>query len=158
MSPLARKLAASRGVPLSGIVGSGHHGRILRADVPSGAAAGDRRRPASAPAQPTELTALLTADTLAGAVEQGLDPVGRVQDALGRVPLGGHVAVYRAGGAAPESPAALRVGALRREPVLRAGRLEVGWKLQVHLTTDGQQIDPSAAADLLDALRHELEA
>jgi len=50
-SPLARRLAAEKGVDLAGIRGSGPHGRIIKADV-------DAAQPGSAPApKPVEATA-----------------------------------------------------------------------------------------------------
>jgi pyruvate dehydrogenase E2 component (dihydrolipoamide acetyltransferase) len=48
-SPLARRLAAERGLDLATLTGSGPHGRIIRADVEAAAAA-PRPAPASAPA------------------------------------------------------------------------------------------------------------
>jgi pyruvate dehydrogenase E2 component (dihydrolipoamide acetyltransferase) len=46
-SPLARRLAASSGIDLTGIKGSGPNGRIVKADVLS-AAPGEKRAPAAA--------------------------------------------------------------------------------------------------------------
>ena len=48
-SPLARRLAAQRGLDLATMTGSGPHGRIVKADV-EGAQPGARKAPAAAPA------------------------------------------------------------------------------------------------------------
>ena len=48
-SPLARRLAAERGLDLTGVTGSGPNGRIVRADV-------DGAKPAAAATQPTAAT------------------------------------------------------------------------------------------------------
>jgi pyruvate dehydrogenase E2 component (dihydrolipoamide acetyltransferase) len=53
-SPLARRIAAEKGVDLSGVSGSGPHGRIVKADV-DGAKPG--QQPATATAAPQEATA-----------------------------------------------------------------------------------------------------
>ena len=47
-SPLARRLAAEKGVDLAGVTGSGPHGRIIKADV-DGAEAGSVAAPAATP-------------------------------------------------------------------------------------------------------------
>ncbi len=52
-SPLARRIAAEKGIDLAGVTGSGPHGRIVKADVESakpGAAAPKSAAPAAAPA------------------------------------------------------------------------------------------------------------
>ncbi len=52
-SPLARKIAAERGVSLSGLAGSGPGGRIVSKDVPAAGSAPAKATPsAAAPAQP----------------------------------------------------------------------------------------------------------
>ncbi len=61
-SPLARRIAADKGIDLASLTGSGPHGRIVKADVENArpgaaaakpaAAAATAPRPASAPAQP----------------------------------------------------------------------------------------------------------
>jgi pyruvate dehydrogenase E2 component (dihydrolipoamide acetyltransferase) len=51
-SPLAKKIAAERGVALEGVAGSGPGGRVVAKDVP---AAGSAPRAASAPAAPTPI-------------------------------------------------------------------------------------------------------
>lgn len=51
-SPLARRIAADKGINLSGIAGSGPHGRIVKADVESakpGAKSAEPKKPPSAP-------------------------------------------------------------------------------------------------------------
>jgi pyruvate/2-oxoglutarate dehydrogenase complex dihydrolipoamide acyltransferase (E2) component len=150
VSPLARKLAASRGVPLSGVVGSGHHGRILRADVPTSASSGDRRRAAPAPVEPVELARLVPV----GRPVPGTEPIEGVRTVVARLPRGASVVVTGPGEQATGD--VLEVGVARREPVLPGGRLAVGWMLPLRLTTDGRGIDPSAAAALLDALLRDL--
>jgi len=51
-SPLARRVALSLGVDLATLAGSGPHGRVIRADVERGAAAGAARAGAAVPAKP----------------------------------------------------------------------------------------------------------
>jgi pyruvate dehydrogenase E2 component (dihydrolipoamide acetyltransferase) len=51
-SPLARRIAADKGLDLSAIKGTGPHGRIVKADV-TGATAGAAPKPAAAPAAAT---------------------------------------------------------------------------------------------------------
>ena len=48
-SPLARRIAADKGLNLSGIKGSGPHGRIVKADVEGASAAPAKAAPAAAP-------------------------------------------------------------------------------------------------------------
>ncbi|MBU3261291.1 pyruvate dehydrogenase complex dihydrolipoamide acetyltransferase [Roseovarius sp. PS-C2] len=48
-SPLARRIAADKGLDLSGIKGSGPHGRIVKADVEGASAAPAKAAPAAAP-------------------------------------------------------------------------------------------------------------
>ena len=53
-SPLAKKIAAERGVPLDGVAGSGPGGRVVAKDVPEKGAAPAAAAPAAAPkVQPT---------------------------------------------------------------------------------------------------------
>jgi len=51
-SPLARRVALALGVDLATLVGSGPHGRVIRADVERGAAAGTAVAGAAEPAKP----------------------------------------------------------------------------------------------------------
>ena len=151
-SPLARKLAAEKGVALTRVVGTGHHGRILRADVLRTAAGPERDRRAAPrrSAEPADIVRVVGADTLGLA----RDPLEGVSDVLRRLPGGAEVAVVAMGQGTVGD--VLEVGPLRREPVLRDGRLAVGSMLPLRLTTDGKGIDPAAAEALLDALRSEL--
>ncbi len=52
-SPLARRIAAEKGIDLSRIKGSGPHGRIVKADVEAALAAGTAAAPAPAEPRPT---------------------------------------------------------------------------------------------------------
>jgi len=61
-SPLARRLAAERGLDLSSLTGSGPHGRIIRADVEAAAAAAPAR-PARIEAQASPSWAIRTTAT-----------------------------------------------------------------------------------------------
>ncbi|WP_417676551.1 2-oxo acid dehydrogenase subunit E2 [Pseudodonghicola sp.] len=61
-SPLARRIAADKGLDLSAIKGSGPHGRIVKADVEGATAA---PKPAAAPAAVTAPATPATAPTLA---------------------------------------------------------------------------------------------
>ena len=65
-SPLARRIAADRGVDLSGLAGSGPHGRILRRDVEGQAASGGLSAPAAsgAPQAASAAPAIAGASTL----------------------------------------------------------------------------------------------
>ena len=147
-SPLARKLAAEKGVVLTRVRGSGHHGRILRADVL--AAAGGVQRDRRAPArEPVSLARLVRLPGVSP------DPLARVRSALELLPDGRGVRAVDAGSDATGDR--VEVGAPRREPVLRDGRLVVGWMLPLGLTTDGRGIDPSGAEALLEALARGLE-
>jgi pyruvate dehydrogenase E2 component (dihydrolipoamide acetyltransferase) len=49
-SPLARRIAADAGIALSGLVGSGPHGRVVKADVEAAMSAGGRAARAAQPA------------------------------------------------------------------------------------------------------------
>lgn len=55
VTPLARRLAAERGIDLAGIQGSGPNGRIVRADIEA-ASPGKASAPAAAPAAPAAAT------------------------------------------------------------------------------------------------------
>ena len=59
-SPLARRLAADKGLDLTGVTGSGPNGRIVRADV-------DGAKPAAAATQPTAATPVPVAASVAEA-------------------------------------------------------------------------------------------
>jgi pyruvate dehydrogenase E2 component (dihydrolipoamide acetyltransferase) len=50
-SPLARRLAAEKGVDLEGLTGTGPHGRIVKADVDGAKAGTAKSKPAPAPSQ-----------------------------------------------------------------------------------------------------------
>ncbi len=153
VSPLARKLAAQEGVVLTRLQGSGHYGRILRADVR--AAVRVERSDPRAPARATEPVSLGRLVSLSGELA---DPVAGVRAALDRLPGGRALRAVEATGERVEVLGqVLVVGAPRREPVLREGRLVVGWMLPLGLTTDGSGIDASTAEALLDALAHALE-
>lgn len=52
-SPLARRIAAQKGVDLSGLKGSGPHGRIIKKDVEAAAGGAGARAPATAPTAAT---------------------------------------------------------------------------------------------------------
>ena len=52
-SPLARRLAAEKGLDLAQIKGSGPHGRIVKADILAASGAGAASAPAGAPAPPS---------------------------------------------------------------------------------------------------------
>ena len=52
-SPLAKRIAKEAGLDLSGVTGSGPHGRIVERDVRSAMASGGKPAQAKAPAQPT---------------------------------------------------------------------------------------------------------
>ena len=56
-SPLARRIAAERGVDLGSLSGSGPNGRIVRADVEGAKAGGAKAAPAPAAAQPEQAAA-----------------------------------------------------------------------------------------------------
>ncbi|SHG39731.1 pyruvate dehydrogenase complex dihydrolipoamide acetyltransferase [Cognatishimia maritima] len=72
-SPLARRIAADKGVDLSTIKGSGPKGRIVKADVlnakPGAAPAAKAEAPAAAPAAATAMPASPSADMVARAYE-----------------------------------------------------------------------------------------
>lgn len=60
-SPLARKLAAQRGVSLEALSGSGPNGRIIRRDVEAAPTAAPAAAPAAAMAMPVAMPAVLSA-------------------------------------------------------------------------------------------------
>ena len=75
VTPLARRLAAERGIDLSGVGGSGPHGRIVAADIESAALAAQRPLAArSDAAAAAEIKALYAADSY---VEVPLDGMRR---------------------------------------------------------------------------------
>ncbi|AWM77496.1 dihydrolipoamide acetyltransferase family protein [Phenylobacterium parvum] len=76
-SPLARRLAAERGLDLSSLTGSGPHGRIIRADVEAASAA--------APARPARVEAPAPASVPAVSLAQ----LGYADDSYALVPLDG---------------------------------------------------------------------
>jgi len=53
-SPLARRIAAEKGVDLKGLKGSGPHGRIVKADVEGASAAPQAAQPAAAAGEPAK--------------------------------------------------------------------------------------------------------
>src|SRR6266481_5538290 len=67
-SPLARRIAADAGVDLKSIVGSGPHGRIVKADVETAKSHAPAARPAAAPA-PAEAGAVAPAPAHSAAAE-----------------------------------------------------------------------------------------
>jgi len=72
-SPLARRIAADKGLDLSGVTGSGPHGRIVKADV-EGLSASDT--PKAAASQPAEAAA---------AAPRAADPAGPSADAIAKM-------------------------------------------------------------------------
>ncbi len=56
-SPLARRIAREAGVDVSGVKGSGPHGRVVKADVEAAIAGGGAKAPAAAPAATPEAAA-----------------------------------------------------------------------------------------------------
>ena len=79
VSPLARKLAAEKGVDLSRIKGSGPGGRIVRADVLAGPAKGGR------PGSPRPVTAPGKGSPAGRQAGPGLEHAGHDRPAPGRV-------------------------------------------------------------------------
>jgi pyruvate dehydrogenase E2 component (dihydrolipoamide acetyltransferase) len=80
-SPLARRIAAERGVDLAAVAGSGPHGRVVRADV-------DRAKPPGAPTPPGD-TGAPDARGAPGAPapakgESTIDPLSRAQQTVAR--------------------------------------------------------------------------
>jgi pyruvate dehydrogenase E2 component (dihydrolipoamide acetyltransferase) len=80
-SPLARRIAAERGVDLAAVAGSGPHGRVVRADV-------DRAKPPGAPTPPGD-TGAPDARGAPGAPAPGkgestIDPLSRAQQTVAR--------------------------------------------------------------------------
>ena len=80
-SPLARRLAAERGLDLATLTGSGPHGRIIRADVEAAAAA--------APARPARIEAPAPAPVPISAPAASLAQLGYPDDSYTLVPLDG---------------------------------------------------------------------
>ena len=86
-SPLARRVAASLGVDLASVDGSGPGGRVVRADVEAAAAAPAQAAPAPTPApqpqpQPEPEPAATSVDTRKGAVET--HQLSRLQQTVAR--------------------------------------------------------------------------
>ena len=79
-SPLARRLAAERGLDLATLTGSGPHGRIIRADVEAAAAA---------PARPARIEAPAPAPVPISAPAASLAQLGYPDDSYTLVPLDG---------------------------------------------------------------------
>jgi len=71
-SPLARRIAADKGIDLAQVSGSGPHGRIVKADL-------DRAKPAAS-AAPTETTAAAPAKAAAIAAGPSADQVARMYE------------------------------------------------------------------------------
>lgn len=71
-SPLARRIAADKGIDLAQVSGSGPHGRIVKADL-------DRAKPAAS-AAPTETTAAPPAKAAAMAAGPSADQVARMYE------------------------------------------------------------------------------
>jgi pyruvate dehydrogenase E2 component (dihydrolipoamide acetyltransferase) len=63
-SPLARRLAAERGLDLAALTGSGPNGRIVKADVEGNDSAVPAAKPAAAPAMPAPVAAGASAATV----------------------------------------------------------------------------------------------
>jgi len=57
-SPLARRLAAQKGVDLSAVKGTGPHGRIIAADIAAATPGAAKAAPAAAPAAPRQVLSL----------------------------------------------------------------------------------------------------
>ena len=83
ISPLARKLAAEKGIDPAGLAGSGPGGRIVRADVLSAPASGSGKSPrAAGPQSPSSIGASLSAK---GPVqEEKLVPVSNIRGIIAR--------------------------------------------------------------------------
>jgi pyruvate dehydrogenase E2 component (dihydrolipoamide acetyltransferase) len=82
-SPLARRIAAARGVDLAAVAGSGPQGRVIRADVDRAAAAGAVAAPAAAPVA----LSVARGDTHASAPIKGgstIQPLSRAQQTVAR--------------------------------------------------------------------------
>jgi pyruvate dehydrogenase E2 component (dihydrolipoamide acetyltransferase) len=83
-SPLARRLAEQKGVDLSGLKGSGPHGRIIKADI-------DAAQPGAAPAKPKAAAPSPSAPQVAAAPAQvkSLEQLGIPPGTYDLVPLDG---------------------------------------------------------------------
>jgi pyruvate/2-oxoglutarate dehydrogenase complex dihydrolipoamide acyltransferase (E2) component len=175
-SPVARRLAAALGIDLADRVGSGHRGRILKADVRAAWAAlrGEQQADASAPTGlPVQLEETIDADrllalveamtardpsaTLAGLVASAVAGLSVEADALELLDLAEGGVAWGAAGILPGGPATLAIGAPRTGPLVRDGAVVLGARLTLTLTSDGRRIDASAAEALLVALRELLE-
>jgi pyruvate dehydrogenase E2 component (dihydrolipoamide acetyltransferase) len=77
-TPLARRIAAERGIDLATVRGTGPHGRIVKADV-------EAARPAAAPARPAETPSAPAAPTPAAEAPRAPMPVGMAADAVMRL-------------------------------------------------------------------------
>ena len=83
-SPLARRLAAQKGVELSAVTGTGPHGRIVKADIDAARPGGGKSPPASAAAPAAEPAA-----KVAPAQVKSLEQLGIVPGSYDLVPLDG---------------------------------------------------------------------
>jgi pyruvate dehydrogenase E2 component (dihydrolipoamide acetyltransferase) len=81
-SPLARRLAEQKGVDLSGLKGSGPHGRIIKADI-------DAAKPGAASAKPQSASAPQSAAAPAPAQVKSLEQLGIAPGTYDLVPLDG---------------------------------------------------------------------
>lgn len=78
-SPLARRMAAQAGLDLSGIAGSGPHGRIVKADIDAALAkAPAGRKPEAAPAAREAAAAAAPPDGLSPYIEQPISSMRRI--------------------------------------------------------------------------------
>jgi pyruvate dehydrogenase E2 component (dihydrolipoamide acetyltransferase) len=84
-SPLARRMAAQAGIDLSGLKGSGPHGRIVRADI-EGAVGRGKAAPAAAPAQAAQPAAAAAPIQLPGTGMPPYEdkPLSRMRKAIAR--------------------------------------------------------------------------
>jgi pyruvate dehydrogenase E2 component (dihydrolipoamide acetyltransferase) len=71
-SPLARRIAADKGVDLRAISGSGPHGRIVKADVEAAKPGAPAARPSAAPAAPRPAAPMPAGALTAAAVAAGI--------------------------------------------------------------------------------------
>ena len=168
-SPLARRLAAERGVDLAGIVGSGPDGRIVAADLP--AAQASSVAPGDAMFGPglVPLRRTIVIDARAAGTEP-LSLLAWVNRSLAKItgPEGPRIAVSDLGALGvdtydPTPPedadAALGIGAARRAPVVAPdGTIRVATACCLILTCNTDRLSPEEGARLLDRIAGSLAA